>query len=623
MSFMAGFGQAFSESFENSRRRREKQEDDIFKMSFQKFLDNDEQRKKDEIADAGNVRKAQALSDAVPGVNKKAATAQIYKMLTAGLDEDFILEELRKPGASVEFTRVDSQEKKNLEEQTDAMLAPGSESQKQANLQGVQENQEGQKSRFTDTFAGGLFGSPYSKRDRSAERAAQKIAEGTGQSVESVQQTMRGSPYKSGQLIDTESVLFTPGKTPEKDEFATLNSASIELAQAEEDMKTNPSPSAQKRLQDAKIRIEALKNAKIFEAQAEAAAEGGIFGGQQAKVISPDGTVKLTYVTKSPGSDQFIDASTGEPIQGRALPVSEEERKDYIKLSNNVAKTSGEYTNKVTAMTSMMRAAGSMGELVDQTGGAALSERAGGIAQYLQGWGADATTVYQMYENLKNSGNTVGSDPDMTFKVQEMEKTIDQNISQGVSDIGTARALFEAKVKILAYKLASMQGQDGRALAEKERELFEKLAAGGNSPQKFHQNMANLIFSEIDNLRSEGNILNKNNVEIEAFQGAYNWPKPPFPVALSVDEIISEDPVLKAIHDKYSQYNTLAVRSSGSAPTQGNQKMGQPTPNSPGQMGQSAPVEIYSMEDAKGLKSGTRVIWMGEGKNKGQVKVIP
>lgn len=593
MSFMAGFGEAFSRSYERSAIRRANMEDDIFKLTFNTYLENQKDIKTKQSQEAADAQKAKALAQTLSGVDQKAATAQIYTMLRSGLEEDFILEELKKPGAKMEFDQNIRENKGALEEQTEAVTAPGSSETKDQNLQQVQQRQQAEGS-WKDTFAGGLFGSPYSKRDKAADKAQQRIAETTGVPLEQVQGTLSGSTAMTPS-ISTTGLKFTPGRSIVKDELANLNSAAIELAEAQNDMETNPSPAGQERLAQAERRITALKNAEIFKAQAEAAAKGMLGTAQRVKVIGQDGSTRLTYAKQGPGGE-LLDAGTNEPIQGQTVPFTEDEQKAYQDLAKDVSKQSEEYQNRVTSMTSLMRGAGDMATLVDQTGGAVLGQRVGNLSQYLQGWGTDLTSAFQLYENLKKTGNTVGANPDDTFAVEEMEKKINSVISQGVGDIGTARALFDAKVKILAYKIAAMEGQDGRGLAEVERQMFESIAEGGNSPEKFNQNMANIMFSRLNDLVSDRNVLNGNNIQIKAFQEAWGWSEPPFALAMDPEQVIQSDPKLKAIYDRFAPYNNLNIRGAG-------------TPDAKatgGTMNDPEVVSPQSKADYDALPSGTR-----------------
>lgn len=601
MGFMAGFGSAFSQSFENARARTAQREDDIFKLTFSQYLKNDEARKEAEKKDALAVKQAKAIAELVPGVNQKAAVAQVYKMLNAGMDQETILEELRKPGVQLDFSKEVRENKQSLEAQTDAVTAPGPSNQKEENRQVAEQTGEAPK-RWNDNFLGGLFGSPYSKgglgqqgskEQRAFDKAQTQIAHSTGTTREQVQKTLRGVTPPPG--IDTTGLVFTPGQTITKDEISTLNSAMIEQAQAQYDLQNNPSPAAEERMRQADIRVEALKRAKMIEANAELLATGVVVPGQQVKVITPDGKVTYKMATRDQ-NDQIVDAMTQEPIQGQVVPLGEDELEEYSKLAKDISESSNEYQAKVSALSSVMRAAGDMGSLVDQTGGSVLATRTGNLAQWAQGMGADMSNIVQMYENLKSSGNTVGADEETNYKVEEMEQRINGMISQGVNDIGTARALYEAKVKILAYKLAAMEGQDGRNLAETERKLFEDLASGGNSPQKFNQNMANIIFSRLDDLKSDAAMQNNNNIQIEAFQTRYQWPEPPFPIARDPEELILADPKLKAVHDRFAPHNTLGIRSSGSPLA---------TPQSPGQMGTPEAVTPRSRAEYDALPSGT------------------
>ena len=606
---MSGFGPAFANSFTKGMDAMRQEENDFFKMYFKNHLESEKERKSKASADKANARKAAGLADSVAsGVNKKAATAMAYKWLSQDVPESEILNRLKTGQFSME-------EKQSLEAQTEAVTAPGSSVSKQENLdtlkasQANKEEPQAPKS-WRDNFLGGLFNSPYSKQERQLKKAQQKIADRTGKTLEEIQASMSGPGYKSGGLIDFSNASYTPGVTQKKDEFANLNSASIELIQAQREVEKNPSPASLERLKTAEDRIEALKWSKMFEAQAEAMKNGTIRGLQMEKVMRPDGTIEAIGVIRTQDGS-VINAQTKQPIEGELLgPVTEDEQKEVIKIHQEFLKPAQDHMNKISAFTSMMRAAGDMGALVDQDT-RVLSPRTAGFAKTLQEWGAEAKAVYQMYEDLKGSNKIVGSDPNMTKAMEQAESEVDRRmgdyLNSGIDDLATARSLFEAKVKLLAYKLGAMQGQTGRDVSETERKIFLALAEGGTDKNRFNQNMSNLLFSELDNIVEAGNMLRGNFSKLEGMKTAFGW-APPAPQVVNVEEQIMNDPKLKAVHDRFAPFNNLSIKGSNA-----------PVPT--GQVNQPEAVKVGNPRDLINLPVGTRFV-IPSGKNAGKVTVL-
>jgi hypothetical protein len=92
-------------------------------------------------------------------------------------------------------------------------------------------------------------------------------------------------------------------------------------------------------------------------------------------------------------------------------------------------------------------------------------------------------------------------------------------VGQNVNNLANAKALMSMKAQLLAYKLAALYGQDGRAIAEGERQMFQAIAQGGNTTEKFVQNMSVLINGEINRLEGERNRLT-NHSAIVGFENA-------------------------------------------------------------------------------------------------------
>lgn len=554
MSFMKGFGEAFSRSWENSANRRAQQEQDIFKMQYQTYLDNIENNRKSESTDRQNARKAKSLAQIhVTGDNsdKLAAATQIYQWLHSGMSDEQIVKAIEAGGTFQFETAEQNPEMQSQMEQF--------QTKTNTNTPSVETPEPKQK--------GGLFGSPY-KFDQMNTKAEQKIAQGTGRTPEEIRATLT-QPYESGNLMSApqgQNIIFTPGVPQrEPDKFSNLNTASIELAQAETAFKRDPSPQNQERFRIAEERMSALQRAEFIQANNEAFSNGFVMPGVDVRLIDPKNpdNVRFAKVTRGPNGN-LVYAGTGQAIPEniQIKEFGKEEQERYWELSKSLAEPQKEYNTDSVAFQSIMREAGDMGHLVDITGGAVLSGRIGNLSQWVQGWGGEIITGMEVINRAMSSDEIVGSNPDDMFKIVEMENKIDELISSGVNDIGTARALYNAKVKILAYKLAAMEGSSGRSLSDREQAIWETLADGGNSPEKFNQNMANLLFSRLDELTASANILNQNNQALEAYEQRFGWR--PFKPAQNPEEMIFSDPELKAIYDRYKPYDNLGIRSSGS-----------------------------------------------------------
>jgi len=168
-----------------------------------------------------------------------------------------------------------------------------------------------------------------------------------------------------------------------------------------------------------------------------------------------------------------------------------------------------------------------MAKLVDQTEGAVLADGTSAFAQVLTGFAANVRAGVGLFSNDSPVGQQAGQIREQALAgadigsviaaqeglvgslQQQLEEEMKTNVGVNIEKLSTARTLLEQKTQLLAYKLAAMSGQTGRDVAVAEQQMFAQLAQGGNTPDKFKQNMAVLMNSKIaelqhrhDNLRN-------------------------------------------------------------------------------------------------------------------------
>lgn len=552
MSFMAGFGPAFSRSFENARERTAQEEQDMFKLTFNTYLEKDTERKKAEAADAANVKKAQALSEVLPGVNRKAATAQIYKMLNAGLDEDFILEELRKPGAQIEFQDQVKQNKDSLEAQTEAVTAPGSSVQKQQNLQQVEQLQSQEKPQsWRDSFAGGLFGSPYSKKERKLEKAQQKVSDYTGVPVDKIRGTLTGR-YETGKLIDTSGVTFTPGANPKQ---APKTAKEALLASQEAYSRGDQSEGDRMR------RIyDTYMQAVSDEEKAKVLGQEGLRAGAPVKIFDPStNTWRITSAVPGmpdqDGQNTLVDAETGQPINPQlAQGIGEDEAKASEAIRKGLEKETiahaARQANFGNVLHSMSRAIE-----IGRNNPQALTYYTSSGASLINNLRQEGINIYQMGSEIINGVKTNKFNvEDVARGKSQIEKNmlaLDKQLEQGkISQVAADAARLKMYTTLMTYEVAMAYGQEGRAMSDTDRKLFEQVVSDQVEPQRQLQALSELMVQLEGNLdRQAQSLFGNNSPNVAGFMSRYRY-NPLGNVARPVSEVVvANDPRLKASYD--------------------------------------------------------------------------
>ena len=149
---------------------------------------------------------------------------------------------------------------------------------------------------------------------------------------------------------------------------------------------------------------------------------------------------------------------------------------------------------------------------------------------------------------------------DLTEK--EYNLLYENSIANKTIDLATARTLFDMKTKLLAYKLGIMYQQEGRSFSDAEREMMIQIATGGDSPEKFFQNMAVLLdgeFTRVETARQE--ILGAP--ELQLYKQRFGEDLPIDITGPSIQEEIENNPKYKETMDFLGQYNDTSVKAKG------------------------------------------------------------
>lgn len=567
--FMAGFGQAFSSSFEKAQARKADFENDVFKLTFNTYLENDKERKKAEKADADAVRKATALAETLPGVNKKAATAQIYKMLSSGLDEKFIMEKLQEPGARIEFSQEVSRNKDDLEAQTEAVTAPGPNDQRQQNLEQVQQTQQPQTPSsapsWKDTFAGGLFNSPYSKKqDQMRDKAIGKISTATGVGQDQIRNTLTGSTgIKPG--IDTSSVVFTPGKATGKAPTSAENAYVL----AQQAYARGDKGEGDRYMNDFNNFMKVYSSKKGAEAIAQA---GVVTPGQPVKIFSEE-TGRYKKVSPIPGP---VDPTTGQPSLIDPDTKQPIDPNSVVKISKEESDRADDALNRLKdPLLQNAEARHSYGNVISNMGTVAeIAQRSPEALTYASSTTAD--TLAKLRQEGLNFGsmfNIIGAEKQFqgmlnTRKIDQ--GTISKTVEEGRSalakldqDVATGKisqiAADAAKIKTInllsAYELAGAYGQTGRAVSENELALFKEAVSDGiGIPRQIQamSQLSQLLEKKVDSQTQA--LYSPENPMIQTFIKDYGYSpigEAPRPVR---EATVGNDPRLQATYDLFKKY---------------------------------------------------------------------
>lgn len=581
MSFMGGFGESFSRSFENAKDRRAVKENEVFRMTYADYLDRQKEDRKRDTETTAKIRRAKTLAQ-LGGAPEEAWT-NVYEMLDAGLDESNVLTTIRSGKWEQSQGAVDQ----DGTQTSPAAPSPATEQTVSAGMADPAVTTppvETATANPWDVVKSKFLG----PKRNPTQKAYEGIAKATGVPVEQVTDTMT-AVGSAAPAVPQSRFKFTPAAPEIKpDPFNTLEESAIALESAKWDAQQNPTPENQERLRVAQQRMNALQTIEVYKAEAKARAEGVSGGFARGRV--PDGNNGWKIVDAQRALDGSWIDDQGQPIQGFKL-IDQEQSKAILGLTSKMGKPLTDYNERKLAATSIMRDYGQLGQIVAMTKGQVLAPLTTGAVGLLDDWANDLNTAVDVFSQR-------GGKPE---EFDAIEKDVDERLRtlqlpQNAKDLANARSLFESKVKILAYRVGSMVGQEGNSLARQELENLQAILTSGTSEQKFWQNASALVMSEVGNLKVQQRTLNEGSGDILGFEAAFGWK--PFDPARSIEDDVAADPELRGAYEKLKK--TYSMNPNPEAPKEEKKKeTSVKTINSKEEYDALKPGELYTAPDAE------------------------
>jgi hypothetical protein len=555
--FMAGFGPAFSRSFEGARDRAAVERQDTFRMVYQDLIQKREKREADTKEDrkAVNAAKAYAESGGAP-----AAWPKVYEWVKGGMSESQIMENLQTgsfevaeqaatPDTPMAPAGVDTQMQA-------AGIAPAAEQTQAAAPASAPSGAPGEVdtgnpiTAFLKRKAGGGL-------DMRREQAIEKIAKSTGASVEDVRAELEGtSPV--GVDVNSSNVKYTPGalaRTPDK--FDTIEKASIEASQAATAYEQNPTPQNEARVAQAQERLQAIISAKDIEAAIKAKHEGK--GSALHKIMGPNG-YELHAEVYEDEQGKFSIQGGKKVYLGQdqeAIPVSEQELKLLDDINADLKVPRQDLANRKASVESAIQTVDRMKKVVDDSQGRVLAGPVADTVSWFDKLINNVDVAAQLARDAAGNSNTAAemlASPDYKFskseidtKLSELETLNEKLMSEDMSKLSVQRGLYETQKAIFTYQLASAMGQEGKSLAEPERKLFSQLASTGTSPEKFQEAMGGILNNMVDSVDSQVRAFPSASGSLQTYISTIGEPpKGIVPTLMSDDLNKSADPSVKA-----------------------------------------------------------------------------
>jgi hypothetical protein len=518
MGFMAGFGPAFAESFNSGMERRAKKKDDMFKLTYNEFLTRREKYEEQKSEDSKRIRAAKTYARDFAGDEK--LWPKMYEWLSSGLNGDDIQEliaggefEMASPSAELPSTPEPAQteDAQMMDAGLSSPSVTNSPSGDPTSVAGATQatgpapqapiNPLESQAGFMDKMLPGMAAKRDARRIGEVEQQVMDITKSSREDFDKIMRSDFNSP-----VMQAAKIKYTKKKTPEPDKFNTLEEALLEQMHAMD----SGDPG---RIDIADRRVKILKSAEAFKAQKKAESEGLITRDAPVNVFGPNG-YETTVRANQDDNGQWIDSITGQPVQGKVMPVSKEEYDAVQAVTKEVDKPFEEYRKSQNATISALDKAANMNELVEMTNGAVLADITAGAFSGAQKWIQEIAVGANYVTKTASDGGEL--DPKNKAWLQQQEKRLQDLLGTAGNDLATAKGLFEVQKALLAYDIASMKGQEGRSLSEPERKVFMDAVGQGTTVDKFRQNLGLILTGSVNEVDLMGSSL-QQHPSIRAF----------------------------------------------------------------------------------------------------------
>lgn len=543
MSFMEGFGNAFSSSFQKSYDRAASQRDDIFKMNYANYIEGSKERRKADAAAKEEIKQAKKMTEWAGAPQEAWPT--VLSWVQAGATLKDVTEKVK--GGSWEKAASQSPQ------QSDSLLASSSMTPQQtstevdprASMQQTTQMAQTSQQKASGNMMNGLLGSASGvfsslknnmSRAGMSEGAVRQIAAQEGITEEEVRARQSGVPSEAPSVPQS-GYNFVPSSSAgeEFSAFKNLGEASQAVNYYQDILARDPNnKSAQDNLAKAQSAVTALERAKDTETN--------IVAGAEAKAGAEYYQVNGRVVNAS----QLGQLSPEE--QQTAKLLSPNQAKRINDVTDKIGPRVTDLRNKVIAYEGSLNSIDTI-ESLARTDETLMSEWLNRANQNVSNATVGAKNMYQTVKDYAGVANE-DSLESATQKVRGALGSLVQTLNQ-TTDVAERKAIagriIDAQMTLLTYDIATLQGQDGRNLAEAERKVFADIMKGGATVDGFMSNAANIMGREVDKLDSGFRGIQEDPA-VKAIGAKVDW----LP-ADSVDELLTKSG-RKSSHDNLMKY---------------------------------------------------------------------
>jgi hypothetical protein len=559
MGFMAGFGSAFSQSFQADQDRIAQKDEDTFRMQYQDYISQRDYRQKLDLENKKNLRMARSIVAGTTG-QPPEAVQWAYEQLSGGASPEYVQKYLNDNQATV--TPNTTTKPGDGATANDAQPADPRDNLSTAASSSVdsQMTASGMKA----PASGGIFGnikqgmhdifSGEGKAARTNDRSTQRIAGATGVDPQQVKDTLSGKNMPGDPLdgMPNTQIKFAPkGATFQQLQAAANNYNDATALKVWTDQNGTPE---QKMYAD--NLYNQFKQQKSNEIRQNAFALDPSKAPQRGMVRNPNGLgyngkfVQADYSDGDPLHPKWIDDQGQEVDPKLVQPVGQNQEADMKAVAEEASEDMKPYEQAKTDQKAFIRTANDYITLLKDSKGkydAKAMDITGDVSQFVDRWRRAAV-------NIADLVMPQGEVPDASSAVAELDKAeakVRNELASGrLIDANSQNALKASLIDIqgtkLAYQMAAQANGSTKGISNADFQHFKDVVSGNGNPVTAAKALQMSIKQGSGNLGDMEKNIKTGRGKASYYKGKYPGAPNGFDMGQSFEDESAQDPEIAA-----------------------------------------------------------------------------
>lgn len=498
MGFMAGFGSAFADSFNQDQAQKAQHKEDQFRLQYQDYISRRDKQDQIDMENKKNVRLAKQL--AAQNNQPPEAWQAGYDLLSGGASPEYVAkmfsenQAIIKPnsntvkpgeGATASDAQADPRDSLTHGAQTavDAQMATS----------GMKTPQGDEPSLFGKVMGGvqeALGGHSQARSARDAQRAQEQVAGAAGVPVDQVQKVLGPGGHVPGEPIDGQpdaAITWTPkGSTYQglRDKANNLNDA-IALNQWAQ---AHGTPEQQ---QEAKQLVDVYNASRNDAITQQAIATGQGFRIERAAIKTPDGkgyTGDFAYAdySKDQTHPEWKDKDGNVLATEQVSPIGKDQEADMKAVADEASDSMKTLDQQRLDAKNFIRTAHDYIALLKDTKGkydGKAMDITGNVSQFIDRWRRAGVNIADLVMPKGDIEDASGA----LAELDSAEKSVRDKLASGklvdAISVNAAKAtLIDIQGTKLAYQMAAQANGSTKGISNKDFENYKSVVSGGGNP---------------------------------------------------------------------------------------------------------------------------------------------